>query len=727
MAGGALWARRWLRGTDTMLGQVRTLFLGILLVWPLFGLWGLSGHRSALAVPAVLAALVVVGWLYAGYRRQRFPAWSWIFEGACVGLVAAGSDFGITIGLCIVWVNFRSLYGRLREKILAVLVICAMMGFGFVQFDIPAGVVIPLCCTALISLGVNHVLARGSSARDRSADREGTLASAGGGLVASTTRGEAMDVTLGAALSMDRAASAALIFTVTGPALHVIAAAGHVGGEASGWVTELAKLPEQTRAALRPGGYAMVCDEAAAEVTEVLRLPPHAVVMLAPMAAHGDVFGMLVLALDRRPTDDLSASMTTLADEAALTLDQLLSRSRLSIVVEHSADALILAGEAGLIRFVNPAAEMMLACPSEELVGSNIWSLVHEGDVAALRDVASSFERPAALPCRIRGRDSAEWTDVEALVEYVSEHDGSRSIVFTARDVSERHRLELELRHAQKLESVGRLAAGIAHEINTPIQFVGDNVRFLETAFTDLDRLLAAYRELVATAQAQGDIEAALRELETVATDVDIEFVMEEVPVAISQTLEGINRVAHIVRAMKAFGHPGTEEKSRADLNEAIKNTIVVANNEIKYTADVETDLGDLPLVHCHLGDINQVVLNLVVNAAHAIGAADRGRGTIRISTRLDDGYAVIEVADTGTGVPPEIADKLFDPFFTTKEVGTGTGQGLALVRTLVADRHGGTIDFTSTVGAGTVFTVRLPVAGFDEPQPAGQLAEASL
>ena len=347
--------------------------------------------------------------------------------------------------------------------------------------------------------------------------------------------------------------------------------------------------------------------------------------------------------------------------------------------------------------------------------------------MAALRDVASSFERPAALPCRIRGRGSAEWTDVEALVEYVSEHDGSRSIVFTARDVSERHRLELELRHAQKLESVGRLAAGIAHEINTPIQFVGDNVRFLETAFTDLDRLLGAYRELVSAAQAQGGIEAALHELETVATDVDIEFVMEEVPVAISQTLEGINRVAHIVRAMKAFGHPGTEEQVRADLNEAISNTIVVANNEIKYIADVETDLGDLPLVHCHLGDINQVVLNLVVNAAHAIGAADRGRGTIRISTRLDDGYAVIEVADTGTGVPPEIADKLFDPFFTTKEVGTGTGQGLALVRTLVTDRHGGTIDFTSTVGAGTVFTVRLPVAGLDEPQPADQLVEASL
>jgi PAS domain S-box-containing protein len=728
MTGKALWTQRWLRGTDTMLGQVRTLFLGILLAWPVFGLWGLlGGARQALAVPAVVTALLVVAWLYAGYRRQHFPAWSWVLEGACTCLVAAASDFGTTIGLLFVWVNFRSLYGRLRQKVLAAAVICTIMAIGVLLVEVPPRVAVPLLFTALISLAVNHVLARGSSARDRSADRESTLASAGAGLVASTTRAEAMDVTLGAALSIDRASSAALILTLTGQTMHVIAAAGDVGAEAAGWVTELTLLPPETRAALRPGECVTVSDAAAREVTDVLRLPPHAMVILAPMAAHGDAFGMLVLALDRRPADDLAAAVTTLADEAALTLDQLLSRSRLSIVVEHSADALILAGENGMIRFVNPAAEMMLACPGEELAGCDLWSLVHEDEEPALREAASSFVRPAAVPCRIRGSEHAEWTDVEALVEYVSEHDGSRSIVFTARDVSERHRLELELRHAQKLESVGRLAAGIAHEINTPIQFVGDNVRFLDTAFTDLDRLLAAYRELVATAQANGDINAALRGLDEVATEIDIDFVMEEVPVAVTQTLEGISRVAHIVRAMKAFGHPGTEEKSRADLNEAIKNTIVVANNEIKYIADVETDLGDLPLVHCHLGDINQVVLNLVVNAAHAIGAANRGRGTIRVSTRLDDGHAVIEVADTGTGVPAEIADKLFDPFFTTKEVGTGTGQGLALVRTLVTDRHGGTIDFTSTVDVGTVFTVRLPVAGFGELPTDTELAEASL
>ncbi len=151
----------------------------------------------------------------------------------------------------------------------------------------------------------------------------------------------------------------------------------------------------------------------------------------------------------------------------------------------------------------------------------------------------------------------------------------------------------------------------------------------------------------------------------------------------------------------------------------------MVANNEIKYVADVETDLADLPLVYCHLGDINQVLLNLLVNAAHAIAAANRGRGTIRVSTTVDRGHVVINVADTGTGVPPEIADKLFEPFFTTKEVGTGTGQGLALVRSLVADRHGGTVDFTSEVGVGTVFTVRLPISPGDVAAVSAKSLEA--
>ncbi|MEV8508411.1 ATP-binding protein [Actinoplanes sp. NPDC051475] len=702
--------QRWVRGSTTMLGQVRALFFVFLLIWPFAGLWGVHRSSPPYRVAAVATTLLLVAWLYAGYRRQRFPAWSWVAEGAAVCLVAGASDYRTTVGLCFMWVNFRALYGGLREKALAVATLVAIMVAGVVVFEATAEATVSLLLTAFVALVVNHVLARASAARDRSAARERAAASAGAGLVAATTREEAMDVTLGAALSMDEEVSAALVVTVAGPALHVVAAAGDVGAEAPGWVAELAALPERARAVLNPGGFEYLTDVAAEEACEVFRLRPHPGVALAPLAVHGSCFGLLVLAMNGRATDDLSAPVKTLADEAALTLDQLLNRSRLSAVVDHSPDALVLASEAGVIRFANPGTQTLLGESGAALTGRDLWSLLHPDDLEEILAAAAGPGVPAARPCRIRSREDAPWISVEAVIDYVNEHDGSRSIVFNARDVSERQALELELRHSQKLESVGRLAAGIAHEINTPIQFVGDNARFLETAFADLNRLHEAYRELADAARKGAECATVIENVERIAEEIDIDFLMEEVPMALQQSLEGISRVANIVRAMKAFGHPGSEEKAQANLSEAIANTLIVANNEIKYVADVETDFADLPLVHCHLGDINQVVLNLVVNAAHAIGAADRGRGRIRVSTRQEDSQVVIEVADTGTGVPPEIADKLFDPFFTTKEVGTGTGQGLALVRTLVVDRHGGSVDFTSEQGEGTVFTVRLPV-----------------
>ena len=698
------WAQRWLSGSATMLGQVRSLFLTFVLLWPVLGLWGVHSASIVLVLTAVVAALALTGWLYHGYRRQRFPAWSWLAEGACVCLVAAASGYGPTIGLAFMWVNFRALYGTLREKIFAATALTAVTIVGIVGYDTRTEDSLALLCIALISLLVNHALARASGTRDRATDRERAAASAGAGLVAATTREEAMEVTMGAALSMDQHVSAALIVTVAGPALHVVAAAGDVGPEAAGWVTELASLPEQARAAMVPGGYALVSGEDAAAISEVFRLQHHPVVVIAPLAVNGHAFGLLVVALNRHPNDDLSAPIQTLADAAALTLDQLLSRSRLSAVVNHSPDALMLASETGTIRYANPGSEKLLNETNTKLIGRNLWTLLHPDDL-------DTTPTTTARPCRIRANDTHDWLNVEAIIDHVNEHDGSRSIVFNARDVSERQHLELELRHAQKLESVGRLAAGIAHEINTPIQFVGDNTRFLETAFTDLNRLQHAYQQLLPTAETLTQCGPAVTTINQIADDIDIEFLLEEVPMAITQTLDGINRVAGIVRAMKAFGHPGTEEKTQANLTETITNTLIVASNEIKYVADVETHLGDLPLVHCHPGDINQVVLNLVVNAAHAITSADRGRGTITVSTRHDDTHATIEVTDTGTGVPPEIADKLFDPFFTTKEIGTGTGQGLALVRTLVVDRHGGTIDFTTEYGTGTTFTVRLPIA----------------
>lgn len=726
MAGKQWWTQHVLRGTDTMLGQIRSLYLGFCLIWPLFGLWGIRATADTeTMLITVVATVAVEMWLFLGYRRQRFPAWSWAIEGCCVFAVAGASEFHSTVGLVFMWINLRALYGPLREKLFGGAVLSAVMLAGMLVFHGNPTDTFALLLTGLLSLAVNHVISRGSSARDRSATRERAVASVGAGLVAATSRKQAVDVTLAAALSLDKEVGAAVIVTAAGPALHVIAAAGRVDKDAVGWVAEVSGLPADARTVMHPGGYAQLTNGDADAVIRLLRFQPHAVVVLAPLTAHGSAFGLLILALDRQPLDDLSSAVTTLADEVALTLDQLLSRTRLTVLFEHSPDALILASETGSIRFVNPAAEALLRCPRSELIGRDLWSLLHMDDLPHVLAPATGQAQQANRPCRVRGGADMEWTEIEAIVERVTEHDGSRSLIFNARDISDRQRLDLELRHAQQLESVGRLAAGIAHEINTPIQFVGDNVRILESAFADLSRLCAPYRALVATMEARADSTTALQDIEAVAKEIDIDFVLEEVPLAIGQALEGINRVADIVRAMKAFGHPGTESKTRADLNEAIGHTLIVANNEIKYVADVETDLGELPMVQCHLGDINQVVLNLVVNAAHAIGSANRGRGTIRVSTRPDGDQVIIKIADTGTGVPADIADKLFDPFFTTKGVGMGTGQGLALVRTLVMDRHGGSIDVTTEAGVGTVFTIRLPVNDNVSPRDAQELTEA--
>jgi signal transduction histidine kinase len=271
------------------------------------------------------------------------------------------------------------------------------------------------------------------------------------------------------------------------------------------------------------------------------------------------------------------------------------------------------------------------------------------------------------------------------------------SLVLARRADRRRRALELELRRAQKLESVGQLAAGVAHEINTPIQFVGDNLRFLHDAFGEL---LEAVRPAPG---AQPPAEAGM----------DVEFLAQEVPLAVAQALEGVERVATIVRAMKAFGHP-TEAGQRAnDLNEALRNTITVARNELKYAAEVQTDLADLPPVVCNLGDLNQVFLNLLVNAAHAIAevVAEGERGRITVRTRPAGPDVVIVVEDTGGGIPEAVRERVFDPFFTTKEVGRGTGQGLALARTII-EQHRGSIEFETEVGRGTTFTIRLPVAG---------------
>jgi PAS domain S-box-containing protein len=298
--------------------------------------------------------------------------------------------------------------------------------------------------------------------------------------------------------------------------------------------------------------------------------------------------------------------------------------------------------------------------------------------------------------------------------------DGGGGVVWlygTVSDINERKRMEadhsrmeLELRMAQKLEAVGQLAAGIAHEINTPIQFVGDSLHFLRESFEDLERLLGVYREVVAEAPVT---RALLERIADAEEEADIAYLHDRVPAAYARTLEGVERVASIVGAMKAFAHPQTEQ-APSDLNQALKTTLTVARNEYRYVADVDTDFGDLPLVVCNLSDVNQVFLNLIVNAAHAIEDSPRPAGElgrIAITTERDGDAALVRIGDSGVGIPDEITTRIFDPFFTTKTVGRGSGQGLAISRAVV-EKHGGTLDFETVLGTGTTFTIRLPIAG---------------
>jgi PAS domain S-box-containing protein len=282
-------------------------------------------------------------------------------------------------------------------------------------------------------------------------------------------------------------------------------------------------------------------------------------------------------------------------------------------------------------------------------------------------------------------------------------------------EVTERHVLNTQLAHSQKLEAIGQLAAGIAHEINTPTQYVGDNIRFLKEAFEDVGRVLACSSRLLKACQLGEVTPELIATVETASRETDIGYLEEEIPKAAAQSLKGIEQVSKIVRSMKEFAHPDQAHKTPADLNRAIESTVTVARSEWKYVADLVTEFDpEIPFVPVLLGEFNQVILNMIVNAAQAIGEKlgkqSKQKGTITIRTRKRDGWVEVLIEDTGTGIPPGIRQKIFDPFFTTKEVGKGTGQGLAIARSVIVGKHGGKISVETEVGRGTTFLVALPL-----------------
>ena len=278
---------------------------------------------------------------------------------------------------------------------------------------------------------------------------------------------------------------------------------------------------------------------------------------------------------------------------------------------------------------------------------------------------------------------------------------------------------ELELSHSkmlqsEKLASVGQLAAGIAHEINTPIQFVGDNTRFLQESFSDLMQVIDAYDE-VSVAAAEGKATPELiSKAKALSEEVEVDYLAEEIPSAITQSLDGVARISKIVGSMKDFSHPGTDHMENVDLSRSIESTINVSRNEWKYEAEMVTAFDNsLVSVPCYVGELNQVILNIIVNASHAIADSREESdplGKIVITTQAVDDEVEIRISDTGCGMPDDVKKRIFEPFYTTKGVGKGTGQGLAIAYDVVVDKHNGSMNVESQQGEGTTFIIRLPL-----------------
>lgn len=386
------------------------------------------------------------------------------------------------------------------------------------------------------------------------------------------------------------------------------------------------------------------------------------------------------------------------------------------VTANLSIEGILIADSQGKIGYVNPAFVQLSGFSKEELLGQRLTILDDSpevdppvGDIAVTGHVWNGR-------CINKRKDGSSYEVIASLSPLLDSQKNLTGYVCVERDVTQDMKLEMQLHQARRLESIGQLAAGIAHEINTPTQYVGDNIGFLKDSFDKLINLIREVDSKIRTNQGISISPELLQEYQNLSQEADLDFLMDEIPQAITESLEGIERVTKIVRAMKEFSHPKNQEKELANLNKAIETTITVARNEWKYVADMETDLDDqLPPVPCFPGDINQVILNLIINAANAIEESRNRdtdpKGSIRVSTRKMENSVEIRIQDSGTGIPDAIQSKIFDPFFTTKEVGKGTGQGLAIAHSVIVEKHQGSITFETECNKGTTFIINLPLA----------------
>ena len=367
----------------------------------------------------------------------------------------------------------------------------------------------------------------------------------------------------------------------------------------------------------------------------------------------------------------------------------------------------------------NSVAEKVLETPATGVMGLTLNQCGLEWDWAKISD---GIAKSQAEGCNVRV-DNIHYRNAGGEEKYLGltitpfngKDNSILGLTIIGADITDRVKFEAQRHQSQKMEAIGQLAAGIAHEINTPTQFVGDNTRFLQDAFGDLIEACNLYKESIEAAKSGALNEELIQDVEKRFEELDVAYLEEEVPQAIQQTLKGVERIANIVQAMKIFAHPGGIEKEPIDINKEIEKTITITRNEWKYVAELITEFdATLPSVPCHRAEFNQVILNLIINAAHAIADANgdhsSARGTIKISSGRAENWAEIRISDSGPGIPEEIRHRIFDLFFTTKEPGRGTGQGLAIAHSVIVDKHSGTIDIETGENRGTTFVIRLPI-----------------
>ena len=392
-------------------------------------------------------------------------------------------------------------------------------------------------------------------------------------------------------------------------------------------------------------------------------------------------------------------------------------------VIERANDGIIII-QNELIRYANPRLEEITGFRLDEAINIPFNDFIHpdmhEISIELSKKRAAGLDVPAIYESAIRHKDGRR-IDVEfnnGVITYL----GKPAYLVLVRDISgrkqaeqEKAMIEAQIRHMQKMEAVGTLAAGIAHEINTPAQYVGGNLEFLEDAFEKMDVVFESFKQIKEKARSDSNAISEETDNETEIEAAELELIIEEIPFAIKEAREGMSRLTKIVSAMKEFAHPGKREKTSTDINAAIESTITVSRNEWKYVADLKTDFDSgLPLIPCLRDEFNQTILNIIINASHAIAdsieKSSKTKGVITISTHSQDGWVEIRISDTGPGIPEEIRNRIFDPFYTTKDIGKGTGQGLAITHSAIVDKHDGTVTFETEMGKGTTFVIRLPI-----------------